>query len=95
MDVWGRYAPDMTQNGHKLVRFCDVHGCSWMFTDVWGRYAPDMTQNGHKLVRFVMFMDVWGRYAPDMTQNGHKLVRFCDVHGCLGSLRSRYDREMV
>jgi hypothetical protein len=36
-------------------------------------------------------MDVWGRYAPDMTQNGHKLVRFCDVHGCLGSLRSRYD----
>jgi hypothetical protein len=48
MDVWGRYAPDMTQNGHKLVRFCDVH----VFADVWGRYAPDMTQNGHKLVRF-------------------------------------------
>jgi hypothetical protein len=28
MDVWGRYAPDMT---------------AVMFMDVWGRYAPDMT----------------------------------------------------
>ena len=43
----------------------------------------------------MMFEEIWGRYAPGMTAEWSQIGLIHDVLRDLGSLRSRYDREMV